>query len=134
MLGLGDMALPGMLIALLFAEDFAKWQQHHILLGGDSSSNVTTSSGSVLSRINGVKAWEYWRKSYVLSSLAGYCLGLFLALAIGTVFQAAQPALLYLVPCTLLPAVVIASRRRELRALWEGWENENRSERKEAVV
>ncbi|OQR71260.1 signal peptide peptidase 2B-like [Tropilaelaps mercedesae] len=31
-----------------------------------------------------------------------------------------QPALLYLVPCTLLPVVLMALCRGELRAMWRG--------------
>jgi signal peptide peptidase-like 3 len=110
MLGLGDMALPGMLIALLYSEDVLKWQLQY----GGSLATVAKLS---------FKSREFWMKSYVLPSWVGYIVGMFLALGIGTVFQAAQPALLYLVPCTLLPAVVRASRRKELRELWEGWEN-----------
>lgn len=109
MLGLGDIALPAMLISLLLCEDVAKWQQY-------SSSGV-----GIVGR-NALRTWQFWRQSYVLPSWIGYAVGMFLALGMGSVYQAAQPALLYLVPCTLAPAVVLARRRRELRGLWEGWE------------
>ncbi|KAF9401884.1 hypothetical protein BGZ94_005075, partial [Podila epigama] len=32
-----------------------------------------------------------------------------------------QPALLYLVPCTVLPVLFLASKRHELSLLWNGW-------------
>ena len=120
MLGLGDIALPAMLISLLLCEDVSKWQQF-------SSSGV-----GVLGR-NALRSWQFWRQSYVLPSWIGYSVGMFLALGFGSVYQAAQPALLYLVPGTLLPAVVLARRRKELRGLWEGWET-GRREGKEANV
>jgi len=110
MLGLGDMALPGMLIALLYSEDVFKWHQQ---CGGSLGTAAKLS----------LKSRDFWLKSYVLPSISGYTLGMFLALGVGTVFQAAQPALLYLVPCTLSPALVRAARRNELKELWEGWEN-----------
>ena len=124
MLGLGDMALPGMLIALLYSEDVFKWQQQ---CGGSLGSVVKLS----------FRSRDFWCTSYVLPSWIGYGVGMFLALGIGTVFQAAQPALLYLVPCTLLPAIVRAYRKKELRALWEGWEHAvegNKLDRKEPDV
>lgn len=34
-----------------------------------------------------------------------------------------QPALLYLVPFTLIPSIIIAILRKELRQLWNGPEN-----------
>jgi hypothetical protein len=46
--------------------------------------------------------------------------GLLLALGTGVVFQAAQPALLYLVPCTLAPVMVRAAARKEWGELWGG--------------
>ncbi|KAL4537192.1 hypothetical protein Ndes2526B_g04898 [Nannochloris sp. 'desiccata'] len=125
MLGLGDMALPGMLIALLYSEDVFKWQQQ---CGGSLGTAAKLS----------LKSRDFWIRSYVLLSICGYTLGMFLALGIGTVFQAAQPALLYLVPCTLSPALVRAARRKELKELWEGWENAgaegNKTVRKEPDV
>lgn len=113
LLGLGDVALPGMLIALLLSEDM---HAHKLR----SSSSGTASSTGMASMYKALMSWQFWRHSYVLSSWIGYAVGMFLALGLGTIFQTAQPALLYLVPSTLGPAVVKAQRRRELWALWEG--------------
>lgn len=114
MLGLGDMALPGMLIALLLSEDVARWREED----GPGRSPL--------------RSWAFWSRSFVVPAWVGYAVGMFMAMGFGTVFQAAQPALLYLVPCTVLPAVIKARRRRELRALWHGWEE--REGRKELNV
>ena len=46
--------------------------------------------------------------------------GLVLALGTGVLFQAAQPALLYLVPCTLGPVAARAATRGEWGDLWGG--------------
>ena len=110
MLGLGDMALPGMLIALMLCDDVARWVQRSG--GGGGSARRALASRS------------FWAGSYVLPAWVGYALGMVAALGIGTVFQAPQPALFYLVPATLAPVAVAARRRGELRAVWEGWDTE----------
>jgi hypothetical protein len=46
--------------------------------------------------------------SYFHCSLIGYFLGLLTATVSSEVFKAAQPALLYLVPFTLLPLLTMA--------------------------
>ncbi len=48
------------------------------------------------------------RITYFHCSLIGYFLGLLTATVSSEVFKAAQPALLYLVPFTLLPLLVMA--------------------------
>ena len=51
---------------------------------------------------------------------AAYGLGLLVTFA-GLYFMAiAQPALLYLVPFTLIPVFIIGLCRREMKLLWEG--------------
>ncbi|ELT89507.1 hypothetical protein CAPTEDRAFT_108818 [Capitella teleta] len=59
-------------------------------------------------------------KTYFIVSAIGYGLGLittFIALAL---MATGQPALLYLVPFTLLPTLVVAVKRKEVKRLWEG--------------
>jgi hypothetical protein len=50
----------------------------------------------------------YFVHSYFHCSLIGYFLGLLTATVSSEVFKAAQPALLYLVPFTLLPLLTMA--------------------------
>lgn len=59
-----------------------------------------------------------YRISYFHCSLIGYFLGLLTATVSSEVFKAAQPALLYLVPFTLLPLLVMAYLKGDLRRMW----------------
>nr|CAD7202852.1 unnamed protein product [Timema douglasi] len=56
--------------------------------------------------------------SYFHCSLIGYFLGLLTATVSSEVFMAAQPALLYLVPFTLLPLLTMAYLKGDLRRMW----------------
>lgn len=98
MLGLGDMAIPGMLLALVLCFDHQK---------SKASSQELISRGH----------------KYVWYALCGYGVGLVAALAAGILSQSPQPALLYLVPSTLGPVVFLSWSRRELKELWEGSES-----------
>ncbi|MPC32945.1 Signal peptide peptidase-like 3 [Portunus trituberculatus] len=55
---------------------------------------------------------------YFHCSLIGYFLGLLTATVSSEVFKAAQPALLYLVPFTLLPLLTMAYLKGDLRRMW----------------
>ncbi|KAM7272180.1 hypothetical protein ACFE04_026843 [Oxalis oulophora] len=57
---------------------------------------------------------------YIWYALPGYAIGLVTALAIGVLSHSPQPALLYLVPSTLGPVVIVSWMRKELAELWEG--------------
>jgi len=56
---------------------------------------------------------------YFHCSLIGYFLGLLTATVSSEFFKAAQPALLYLVPFTLLPLLVMAYLKGDLRRMWD---------------
>ena len=62
------------------------------------------------------------RPSYLRTGYGGYMAGLLVALTVSRAFHAAQPALLYIVPATLLPLLARAAARRELKLLWVGGE------------
>jgi signal peptide peptidase-like protein 3 len=98
MLGLGDMAIPGMLLALVLCFDYRRNRE----LGNDTKLPV----------MRGCK--------YVWHALSGYTTGLIAALAAGILTRLPQPALLYLVPSTLGPVIFIAWIRSELKELWNG--------------
>merc|ERR1711904_577664 len=55
---------------------------------------------------------------YFTTCMVGYALGLALCLLVLIVFRAAQPAMLYLSPCTLLCVFSQAYRRNEIGMLW----------------
>ncbi|XP_047072020.1 signal peptide peptidase-like 1 [Lolium rigidum] len=99
MLGLGDMAIPGMLLALVLSFDHRKSKDMAV------ASDMSPSSK---------------RRKYVWYALTGYGVGLVTALAAGILSQSPQPALLYLVPSTLGPVVYVSWLRNDLWELWEG--------------
>ncbi|KAJ7562969.1 hypothetical protein O6H91_03G090900 [Diphasiastrum complanatum] len=98
MLGLGDMAIPGMLLALVLCFDHKKCKDHN-------------------TDIEMVFAKRY---KYIWYALFGYTIGLVAALAAGVLTQSPQPALLYLVPSTLGPVAFVAWARSEFLELWNG--------------
>ncbi|KAE8662135.1 Signal peptide peptidase-like 1 [Hibiscus syriacus] len=98
MLGLGDMAIPAMLLALVLCFDHRKSRETVNLLDLHSSKGHT----------------------YIWYALPGYAVGLVTALAAGILTHSPQPALLYLVPSTLGPVIFISWLRMELLELWEG--------------
>ncbi|KAI3757645.1 hypothetical protein L6452_05188 [Arctium lappa] len=98
MLGLGDMAIPSMLLALVLCFDHRKDKE--------------VASPLDISPHKGHK--------YIWYAVSGYAIGLVAALAAGILTHSPQPALLYLVPSTLGPIVVISWTRKELNELWEG--------------
>ncbi|XP_014477072.1 PREDICTED: signal peptide peptidase-like 3 [Dinoponera quadriceps] len=102
MLGLGDVVMPGLLLCFVLRYDAYKKTQ---LLPGGCETGVPPPRH--LSRI-----------SYFHCSLIGYFLGLLTATVSSEVFKAAQPALLYLVPFTLLPLLTMAYLKGDLRRMW----------------
>ncbi|XP_076040352.1 signal peptide peptidase-like protein isoform X2 [Oratosquilla oratoria] len=100
MLGLGDIVMPGLLLCFVLRYDAYKKAQ---LL----SAEAGVPPPSNLNKI-----------SYFHCSLIGYFLGLLTATVSSEVFKAAQPALLYLVPFTLLPLLTMAYLKGDLRRMW----------------
>ncbi|GAB4858275.1 Signal peptide peptidase-like 1 [Ancistrocladus abbreviatus] len=98
MLGLGDMAIPAMLLALVLCFDHRKSR--------DSVGPMDLASTK--------------GRSYIWYATSGYAIGLVTALAAGILTDSPQPALLYLVPSTLGPIIIVSWMRRELTELWEG--------------
>lgn len=52
--------------------------------------------------------------------LAAYAVGMILTFVVLVLMKKGQPALLYLVPCTLITASVVAWRRKEMKRFWKG--------------
>eukprot|EP01017_Pseudomicrothorax_dubius_P004027 TRINITY_DN1071_c0_g1_i5.p1 TRINITY_DN1071_c0_g1~~TRINITY_DN1071_c0_g1_i5.p1 ORF type:complete len:488 (-),score=111.04 TRINITY_DN1071_c0_g1_i5:40-1503(-) len=57
---------------------------------------------------------------YFVVSMIGYVIGLAMCAGVLWIYSLAQPALLYLVPCTLIPVAAVASKSGDLSTLWEG--------------
>lgn len=104
MLGLGDIVMPGLL--LCFVLRFDSYKQTQSL---PSDANVTMPPAST----------KYYHKiTYFQCSLVGYFLGLLTSTISSEIFQAAQPALLYLVPFTLGPLLLMAYLKGDLKRMW----------------
>lgn len=102
MLGLGDIVMPGLLLCFVLRYDaYKKSQMIHSAEAGIPTPN------------------HFNRITYFHCSLIGYFLGLLTATVSSEVFKAAQPALLYLVPFTLLPLLVMAYVKGDLRRMWD---------------
>lgn len=90
MLGLGDVVIPGLFVALMLRFDVRKLDLAHSLPS---------------------------RLPYFVGAVVAYVAGLVATYTALTVFDAAQPALLYLVPSCLLTALVMAAAKKELSEL-----------------
>jgi len=88
LLGLGDVVLPGLLVAFSLRVD-------------------------VLKGYSG-------RRGYFVYMVCGYAVGLAMAILASVIMRMGQPALIYLVPCTLWLFLILAWRRGEVRTLWDG--------------
>ncbi|XP_076438924.1 signal peptide peptidase-like 2B [Babylonia areolata] len=92
LLGYGDVIVPGLLITYNCAFDL---RTQHVSQGR-------------------------WRLLYFTATSVAYTVGLVATGLALYVMKSGQPALLYLVPCTLLTTVLIAACRGELRLMWLG--------------
>ncbi|XP_037689914.1 signal peptide peptidase-like 2A isoform X2 [Choloepus didactylus] len=57
---------------------------------------------------------------YYVTSTIAYAVGMILTFVVLVLMKKGQPALLYLVPCTLITASVVAWRRKEMKKFWKG--------------
>jgi len=103
MLGLGDIVIPGIFIALL--------------LRFDMKQSSTKKKGQ--------------SKTYFYSCFIGYLFGLVATVFVMHTFQAAQPALLYLVPACIGSSFFVAFFRGELTELLSYTEEQGKNTKKE---
>ncbi|KAK6190955.1 hypothetical protein SNE40_002712 [Patella caerulea] len=101
MLGLGDIVMPGLLLCFVLRYDAYKKNQT-----GSAETGIPPTPSYVQ------------KLTYFHCSLVGYFLGLLTATVSSEMFRAAQPALLYLVPFTLLPLLTMAYLKGDLRRMW----------------
>uniref|UniRef100_A0A7M4FBJ5 Signal peptide peptidase like 2A n=1 Tax=Crocodylus porosus TaxID=8502 RepID=A0A7M4FBJ5_CROPO len=57
---------------------------------------------------------------YYVSCTIAYAVGMVLTFVVLALMKMGQPALLYLVPCTLITSSVVAWRRKEMKKFWKG--------------
>ena len=66
---------------------------------------------------DGARAGTYRRRLYFHSAMCGYVAGIAITIAVMLLFNAAQPALLYIVPCVIIVPLVMALAHGELGVL-----------------
>lgn len=142
MLGLGDIVLPGIVIAFALRFDLylfylrqQKGRTTH--QDGPTKQGTEKANGSAVTKAKWVPATGGWGerlwtstksvrmrhggqfpKTYFHATIAGYLCGLWLTLLIMLVFEHAQPALLYLVPCVVGSLWLTAIWKGDLKILW----------------
>ena len=114
MLGLGDIVLPGLYIALILRYDVMR------TFNKINFNNVTLKTVGNLPSLN-------MNTFYVV--LVCYMLSLCGCLVVMWVFKAAQPALLYIVPGVILPIMLFTKVRGDFDALW-AYDEEPENEKK----
>lgn len=108
MLGLGDIIMPGIALAMCLRQDYYCKRATAPLPGRASNDGILARFGIGTGRGIG----------YYPVALIGYAVGLSLANAAVVIMRLGQPALLYLVPCVLIPVIGLAQARGELPAWW----------------
>ncbi|KAJ1559227.1 hypothetical protein HK405_011517, partial [Cladochytrium tenue] len=98
MLGLGDIVIPGIFVALCLNYDYHRYKQ--------SARGQRKNS-------------RFFPAPYFTTCFIMYILGLALTFVIMHTFQAAQPALLYLSPACILSALGVATIKGELKDLFD---------------
>jgi len=98
MIGLGDIVIPGIYVALMLRYDLIKYFREN-----PNEKQLTLG---------------FRNCKYFVMTLIGYALGIVATLAIMNIFRAAQPALLYLVPGCLLTSILTGLVRGDLSKLW----------------
>jgi len=102
MLGLGDVVVPGLAVAMLLRFD----------------ASLKKAKAKDATKLDDHATWlPAFPAPYFVASLVAYVLGLASTLVVMNVFDAAQPALLYLVPAVLGVVLALAWLRGELGLL-----------------
>ena len=98
MIGLGDIVIPGVYIALMLRFDIVQYIRKN-------------------SNIKNLKL-NYSNFKYFFNTFIGYCIGIIVTLGIMVLFNHAQPALLYLVPGVLISSTGTSIITGEFKDLW----------------
>ncbi|GFY38131.1 signal peptide peptidase-like 2B [Trichonephila inaurata madagascariensis] len=77
--------------------------------------------GLLISYCHGFDLVTSKKRIYFITTIVTYGIGLLVTFVALFLMNTAQPALLYLVPCTLLPPIIIGWCKGELPTLWNGF-------------
>lgn len=138
MLGLGDVVLPGIMMAIALRFDL---YLHYLRQQRTISPNKDSANDKTIFKVeyqDATRHWgeKYWtnsvkgsedtvadgmrfKKTYFHASVVGYLIGMLVTLVVLNVYNHAQPALLYLVPGVLLALWGTALVRGERTLMWE---------------
>ena len=105
MLGLGDIVMPGLFIAILLRYDFYR-------ASGMSKKKIQVKEQILL------RETLSFEKPFFNSCIFAYIAGLILTVFVMYTFKHAQPALLYLVPACLGSALIVSLMRGEFTSLF----------------
>jgi minor histocompatibility antigen H13 len=135
LLGLGDIVVPGILLALLLRMDATKFlrsssgaalvKTNHSSAASVVPATATGNDGNdgskhALAKISTAATLLHtpFPKPYFMFAWAAYSVGLAVTCIILHVFNHGQPALFYLVPATLLSAVAVPLVKGEWKFFW----------------
>jgi minor histocompatibility antigen H13 len=130
MLGLGDVVLPGIMMALALRFDLYLHYLRKSALTLPSSPSPAVLTKAPYIEATGSWGDIFWRrtpssldgsrfnKTYFYASVIGYIIGMFTTLVILQIFNHAQPALLYLVPGVLIALWGTALVKGDLAIMW----------------
>lgn len=117
MLGLGDIILPGLLISFAARLDAAKKLVN-------TASIRTRAAGEGVRDVSRLyrkrRLWKRIFSGYFYRATLAYATGLMFALIVSHLTQHAQPALMYLIPLTVVTIALTGRRKHELDMLWRG--------------
>jgi minor histocompatibility antigen H13 len=113
LLGLGDIVIPGIFIALCLRYDIIK-----TLNAATVNKLMEKGDPSEVSKLIR-KAAATSSQHYFFGCLIGYLFAIIATIAVMLIFEHGQPALLYLVPGCLLSVIINALMKGEWAGLWE---------------
>jgi minor histocompatibility antigen H13 len=146
MLGLGDIVLPGLMIGLALRFDLHMYYLKKQKMAAKTEEGEGTGQEIVkadyhnVTGVWGSRIWTFgldksslpqtlvtaaFPKPYFVASLVGYVIGMIATLLVMSIWQHAQPALLYLVPGVLLSIWSTALVRGEVEEMWASTEEVN---------
>lgn len=139
MLGLGDIVLPGLMIGLALRFDLHMYylKKQKITAksakGSEKGEDVIKADYHNVTGLWGSRIWTFglgrsslpqslitaaFPKPYFIASLVGYVIGMIATLLVMSIWQHAQPALLYLVPGVLISIWSTGLVRGEVKQMW----------------
>ena len=146
MLGLGDIVLPGLMMGLALRFDLHMYylKKQKIAAktrkGEETGQEIVKADYHNVTGVWGSRIWTFgldrsslppalvtaaFPKPYFIVSIVGYVIGMIATLLVMSIWQHAQPALLYLVPGVLLSIWSTALVRGEVKEMWNYTEEVN---------